>query len=425
MMRGYLKILALLLGCWFTTAAQAVSVSLKCEKYPDPSTRSKLFFPSLSKVLDMKTGRPPGEGIPKTVSDEAMYSKVQLGDDERLIILDRNNQGDEYCSLLYFDRDGDGKFTRKDPPIVADVQPSQYRTTVSFPPLDVRIKVDGKAVPYSFRVEMNYYEGTTASERLYVRLVANCCYSGILRLAGRQFRVLLGDGNVNGRFSDRPKVPDDDPDGEIKDRGDLFFLAPLGTNMDNRHGSMLGDIMVLGTKTYKVSASSANKKLVLTPSSSQMGTMEMPMQVTFMSLYGTKEKKAIVVVAPGKKVKIPKDTYRLLEYRVICNDQQGDLWYLAAEGTKETPKIPVEKETATPTFGQPFIPSADTRQSGSTVRLYFKLLGSAKELVSEVLHLEGNRTKIPLTTGNRPKEASYKIVSTEGRLVSQGTFRYG
>jgi hypothetical protein len=144
-----------------------------------------------------------------------------------------------------------------------------------------------------------------------------------------------------------------------------------------------------------------------------------------MNLYGTKSKKSVVVVAPSNTVKIPRDTYKILEYRVICNDPQGDLWCLAAQGTKDTPTFEVGKEDATAQFGQPFHPQADIRKTSSGVRLSFKLIGSADELVTEVTHLEGNRTKIPLTTGNRPKEASYKIVTPESELVGQGTFRYG
>lgn len=430
----------ILLLC-FAAPTPATEVSLKLEKYPDlkggvPSRQQQQqesFYPYLSKLLAMNSEPPPGSWDLPRVSKDAMYAAFPMGDSEQLLILDRGSGSDSTCNLLFFDRNGDGKLA-KEPPIAGDVESGRYSTVVRFPAIDAKIKVDGKPVGYSFRVEMTYYNRQyypEEADKPYVRLYTNCCFTGVLKLFGKAFRVLLADGDLNGSFNDKPEPPDDRAASRGASRplgGDRIYIAPMDGKMDDRNGSVLGDLMVFRDKTFKVEVKGAQKKLVLTPASKDMGTLKLPMKVTFMSIYGAKEKQSVVIVAPSQKVQIPKDTYRLLEYRVICNDAQGDFWYLAAEGTKDTPSFTVGKEMGAPAFGQPFLPMADAlKGSGSSVRLSFKLLGSAKELVTDVRHIEGKNTKLPLsvTTTGRPREAVYTIVTEKGKVVSQGSFKYG
>jgi len=433
MWKGTLYLTVFVLCFWVGGNVPAITVTLNGEVYPDPAVKSKSFYPRLSKLLDVGKAPPANLEIPQLAGGKKpVLAPFELGDEERLLILAFKYDGDPQPTILHFDRDGDGKYTRKDPPVEGQLISSRYSTVVKFPAITAKIKVSKKTALYSFRVEVTYYEKQYYPDQAgkpYVRVFTNCCFAGNLRMGGRRFRVLLADGNVNGRFNDMPRLPTGESSGPSseQDVGDRIYLAPAGMKMDDRHGSMFGDVMVLGNKTYsaRIGVSSTSRKLSLTPISEAMGTVKMPMQVTFMNLYGIKNKKSVVVVAPSKTVKIPQDTYKILEYRVICNDQQGDLWCLAARGTKETPSFEVGKEDTTPQFGQPFYPQADIAKTSSGVRLSFKVVGSAEELVTEVTHLEGNRTRIPLTSGNRPKEASYKIVTGESELVGQGTFRYG
>jgi hypothetical protein len=53
------------------------------------------------------------------------------------------------------------------------------------------------------------------------------------------------------------------------------------------------------------------------------------------------------------------------------------------------------------------------------------VLGRVNEQVVDVAHVQGNRTKIPLSVGGRPKEAQYRILKADGERVAQGQFEYG
>ena len=61
------------------------------------------------------------------------------------------------------------------------------------------------------------------------------------------------------------------------------------------------------------------------------------------------------------------------------------------------------------------------------VRLSLSFLGGADEVVSEIRHIEGNRTDIPLSSRQSgwPAEPVYQVMKTDGELVAQGTFEYG
>jgi hypothetical protein len=428
---------------FLAAAAPAATVSLRLEKYPDltptgrgaSKTPPNSYYPVMSRLLDVSPSPPAGKWDLPKVPEGSLYAVFPMGDAEQLLILAPETSGDLHCSRLYFDRNGDGKLSRE-APLVGESQSDSYRTTVRFPPVDAKIQADKKPVVYSFRVEVSYFTregGGDDPNKPYVRIYSNCCFSGALKMSGKTFLVVLGDGNVNGRFDDNPAPPDPKSKtaastGAQRMDGDRIYLAPVGMKMDERHGSMLGGIMVFRDKTFKVDLSQASKKLNLTPFTKDLGTLKVPMKVTFMSLYGTTEKTSVVIVAPSEKVKIPKDTYKLLEYRVISNDPQGDVWFLSASGSEETPTCTVGKDIAEPKFGEPFVPTADVSPgSGSSVRLVFKLVGSAGEEVTDVQHLEGNRTKIPMavTSAHRPREATYTIVTETGEVVAQGTFRYG
>jgi hypothetical protein len=437
-------------GIFLPGSAWAASATIKWQKYPDDTdaparsgmpgrtTKEKKdapagFYPALAKRIETKAEKPAGKwDIPAKGLKDPLYAVIRLGDDDRLLILDRKNKGDEECTVLLFDRDGDGKLS-KDSPLAGEItKEGRILTQVAFPAVDARIKVGGKPAVYSFKVLLTYFAKEVMvddSERMYCQVLANCCYAGTLQLFGKRFSVVLGDGDLNGRFDDRPAPPAKDAGkGRETPAGDRIYLAVAGTKMDERNGSMLGDLMAFKDKTFKVGIDTAAKKLNLSPYEKNLGTLKLPMPVTFMSLYGEKEKKSIVVVSPSEKVKIPQDTYKLIEYRVIANDKQGDVWFLSAEGTDETPSICIGTSVASPSFGQPFVPMADVRKStGSKVALVFKVVGVAKELVREVQHIEGTKTKSSLSSvrKDRPKEATFTVATTSGKVEARGSFQYG
>ncbi len=135
---------------------------------------------------------------------------------------------------------------------------------------------------------------------------------------------------------------------------------------------------------------------------------------------------------PDKKIKVPAGKYRLFNYQILKKDKQGDLWRLNATATTESPWVTVAgKGKSVVEFGEPYVPVIEVRVRENTTRasIGFDVEGKAKEFVTDLSHIDGDRTQIPLSEeenlGHRPKEPTYKIVKTDGEVVAQGSFEYG
>ncbi|MCP4640113.1 MAG: hypothetical protein GY851_06760 [bacterium] len=136
---------------------------------------------------------------------------------------------------------------------------------------------------------------------------------------------------------------------------------------------------------------------------------------------------------PGTQITVPAGSYIPAKYRALRNDEQGDLWGLVAYGTGNTPASDLSDSGGTVAFGAPFTPTVDISphhvqrvKAGQMTDLPMNLniRGQAHEQVIDIAHMQGRRTKLPLS-GRRPKEAKYKIVKADGKVVTQGTFEYG
>jgi hypothetical protein len=141
---------------------------------------------------------------------------------------------------------------------------------------------------------------------------------------------------------------------------------------------------------------------------------------------------------PDKEIKVPKGKYRLLKYTALRKDEQGDMWRLSAGATTESPVITVGgKGRSVLIFGEPYTPVVDVTELGGRsllkelrrVFLYFNVEGKGKEFLTDLSHISGTQTRIPLSEkkgrGHRPKEPTYKITKAGGEEVARGSFKYG
>ena len=147
-------------------------------------------------------------------------------------------------------------------------------------------------------------------------------------------------------------------------------------------------------------------------------------------------KHAVMACSSGEKLRIPDGRWRLIQYQVLRKDGEGDLWALSAGSTKATPVLAIGEGTRLP-FGEPytataFVPGYVYQQFAMTGRLEqawieFYLRGASGEVVSDLTHVSGDRTKIPLAANrsDRAKEPTYTIVKTSGQVVAEGSFQYG
>ncbi len=444
MTRGTLKLLmaAAILGFCLTTVALAVEVPLKYKKFPE---KPKSFLPTFEVRLNNLIERPVGDWkMPELISNHPVYAFVKLGDRNQLCVLDCQNASDVFYNRIYFDANGNRDLT-DDPVIDGTLQIGRSKKyySVKLPIVDTTIEVDGKPLPFSFRPvlytsslkPLNKKGFTEESVNRYIRFsfIVNCYYSCKFQIDGRNYRVILNDKNCNGRFDDKFTVRRFDRSPRrfpIRVWGDLFYITS-GEKIDSFAEQISGDWLLVNDRLFEVSINTSENKLTLTPIDKNLATLKLPMKMERISLCTEDGKHFLNMYQPVKEIRIPRGKYRLLSYEVFRKEKKGDLWRLCAEATVESPLISVDgSNKSLLEFGEPYTPIIDIREGLSTlVFLTFNIEGKGKELLTDLSHISGNKTRIRLSkkedSSHRPKEPTYKIRNASGKVVEKGSFEYG
>ncbi|MGD8535946.1 MAG: hypothetical protein PVF66_08865 [Candidatus Aminicenantes bacterium] len=437
-------LLAIFLGFCLTSAAFAIDVPLKYQKHP---AETEDFYPSGSNGFEVTLKKPSGDWkLPALISERPLYAIVKIGDTERLCILDRQKEDSKLYDRIYFDSNGNSNLT-DDPVIDGTVRfgPENRYGMLEFPAIDTKIEVDGKSLPYSFsplvyifnlkQLAKSEFDEKTVSQFVNFIVRLNCSYTGEFQIGNQKYSVILGDSNCNGLFNERFSVfkfkkP---PPGRrrVYSLGDRFYIT-TGGKMDYYDSQILGDLLQVRDKLFKISVSTAEGKMTLTPVTDNLISVQMTADTERLSLYTEDEKHCLMAYLPSKMIKVPAGKYRLYSYQVFKKDKQGDLWRLNATATTESPWVSVEGKGKTVVeLGEPYIPLVEVRvrENRSRVSIGFDIEGKAKEFVTDLSHISGEQTQIALSKeedlGHRPKEPTYKIVKTDGEVVTQGSFRYG
>ncbi len=445
MRRTIPKLLAVFLGLCLAASAFAIDVPLKYQKHP---AESEDFYPSGTNRFAFTLKKPAGDWkLPSLVSEKALYTLVKIGDAERLCVLDIQKEDAKFFDRIYFDSNGNNDLT--DDPVLdgtLDSGTSNLRYTRVFPAVDTKIEVDGKSIPYSF-VPMIY--GYLSLEQLaksefYQRSVSNyvsfgvrlnCSYTGEFKIGNQKYRVILGDSNCNGRFNDRFSVRKfkKPPEGRISvmGQGDRFFIS-TGDKIDSFGSQVCGDLLLVKDKLFKISISTAEGKMTLTPITENLVSLHLPVEVERLSLYTEDENHCLIAFQPGQEIRVPAGKYRLYTYQIFKKDKQGDLWRLNATATTESPWVTLDgKGKPVIELGEPYVPlvGVRVREGRSRASIGFSVEGQGKEFVTDLSHISGEQTQIPLSEeenlGHRPKEPTYKVVKADGEVVTQGSFEYG
>lgn len=444
-MRSYTpKLLAVFLGLCLYVSAFAIDVPLKYQKHPE---KSESYFPSGNVGFGKKLEPPSGEWkFPTFLSEHPLYSTVKFGDTERLCVLDKQKADAKIYDRIYLDSNGNNDLT-DDPPVDGTFRPSSNERIlyVDFPTVDMKIEVDGKSLPYSFRpmiyaymlqqLEKQGFTNESVGRSIQLIFRVNCSYTGEFEIAGQKYRVVLGDSNCNGRFNDMFSVYkfEKPPPGRLRvySLGDYFYLTTRDT-IDFYDSQVCGDMLLVKDKLFKVKISTAEGKMSLIPVTEKLVPLQLGMEAERISLYTEDEKHCLMAFQPGKKIKVPAGKYRLYNYQVFKKDKQGDLWRLNAGATSESPFVTVDgKGKPFIEFGEPYMPLVEVRMRGQTSRasIGFDIEGEGKEFVTDLSHISGDQTQIPLSEeedlGHRPQEPTYKVVKADGEVVAQGSFEYG
>jgi hypothetical protein len=437
---------------FFASTLLAIDVPLEYVKFPD---KPKTYFPTGMARLQYKLDPPPGEWkLPPFVSAHPIYTLAKLGDEEKLLVLDRQKTEDEFYNRIFFDANANRDLT--DDPIIEGKSveiPGRQYNRVQFPSVDTKIKVQGKSLPFSFTPDflgrlVAFDEGKISEELLnrmmFLYLRANCMYQGKFEIDGESYYVCLGDSNCSGLFYEKfalrklgTPFPGRMP---IFSTGDNIRISQE-EEIDIHNWQVCGEWLLVRNRLYEVSFNQAKKKMTLTPVTQDLVPLKLAMQTEHLSLYIEGGEHFLMTYNPDKKIDIPKGKYRLFSYRVQKKDDQGDLWSLSARATSECPWITVDGSADTVLeFGEPYIISAEVPESrvvnvqGSTsarssVFLSFTIMGQGNEDIRDLSHIKGDQTKIPLSKteglAHRPKEPTYTVLTADGKTAAQGSFEYG
>jgi hypothetical protein len=439
----------------FTASAQAVDVPLKFVKFADGATG---LIPASTTSFKLALEPPAREWkFPKWTSEKPLYGLVKIGSAERLLAFDREKGEDKYYNRIYFDSNANKDLT--DDPVVAGKEEldSQGRyCRVKFGGVDTTIEAEGKRLSYSLRPELMvtnlaYYSENHLDSKILPRYVnctlrSNCAYAGEFNIDGRTYSVTFTDTNGNGSFDDTfeiRKLP-------ISRRlaaaaqGDSFYISRDG-KPEAIDRLVYGDWLVIGDKLFRVSVSPAKGTMILTPVKENLVPLKLAMTPERLSISTEDGKNCIMMFEPAQTIMIPPGRYRLFNYELFREDEQGDLWRLCANATTETPYFTAgQSGGALLEFGEPYasvitvanvlqgitvISQGQTKKLSPRVPLVFNIEGTGREFVNDLSHIRGDKTKIALSQeknlGHRPAEPSYEITRANGEVVTKGFFEYG
>lgn len=441
---GWVSTLTVIL---LAAGAMALDVPLR---YVEKSQWKEGYFPSGGEGVENKSAEaPPGDwNLPELVSDQPVYALVKMGDEDRLMILDRKNKDDAQYSRIYFDANGNGNLT-DDPPVDKSKKNDRSYLT-AFDDIVTNVTIDGKALAFRFTPQIyNAYsrrrrvrgadtQPSQEVQNIQLRLETACAWVGRIELDGVAYRVALKDAGVNGRFSDRFDRIKYWDKGRRKmgwPGGDRFYMT-TNKKLHFTDEYVLGDYLCVGERLFRVDIRLAESKMVLTPVTEGTTPVKLSMSPRRLSLHTEDKAHCLMAVNPGERIRIPQGRWRLLHYDLEQTDKWGDKWFIAGNASDRTPVFEVTGDrTVKLAFGEPFVSYVDFSQrdveqvgkGSSNIQLQFMIRGAAEEFVQQLERKSGKKTKIAMSSKNNslPKEPKYRIVKDDGELVEQGQFEYG
>jgi hypothetical protein len=432
------------LAAGLSPGAFGLDVPLKYEKAP--ADRS-VFFPYGYGYVQVTAKKPDGDWkLPALVTDKPLYAVLNFGDRNHLLVLDMKKAGDKFYSRLYLDCNGNGDLT-DDTPIDGAVQeqgsaPGGGYFMAEFPAVDLTIMVDGARLPYCLQPrlfgQMTGGSPPQGGPAVSLNYMVSCMYSGAFAVGGGRYTFMLSDMYGNGRFTDRVKIVKPQAlfgSTRVVPEGDLIYLTD-GRAQDSLNGQPLGDLLQVGDTLFEVAIDIAKGKMTLTEIKNDLSPLKLSAKPERLSLYTEDGGRCLMSYKPsGDVIMLPAGSYKLLAYQMFRKDEHGDLWRLNAGGTNESPAVAVAPNSgAVLLFGEPYmpvvtLPPITQRAPVGNMSLMFNIEGAGKELLSDLRHIEGAQTTIPLskTKGREylPKEPAYTIVKADGEIVARGSFEYG
>lgn len=426
----------LLLSALVCAAGWAIDVPLEYERYPE---EQHAFQPHGFCFAAAEANAPDNATLPEFKSEQPLFAYVDLGNAKRLIVFDGDGTSQQY-TRVFVDRDADGDLAEEAAVECQGNGDANY-FYVQSKPVDLVLAINGKDTPYACSFTANGWKGNPDEKqfkpenmRIYIRPM--CCLHGSLDLNGARYTLYLGDGNANGVFGDATTIqlPEkaDEELRQVGSTGDHYYFTKE-VEVTYTDAAPAARFVNIENLVYEASVDTAGRLMTLTPVTDGLVTAKLSMDVDVLSLVPAGEGDGVVLVNPEKNALVPKGAYRVAMYKASRTDEQGDTWTLSASVSTKGESVDVSKNTKI-VFGEPFVPTVtvpgyvrQNMQMGQReAQLNFSIVGAGNELVTDLSHSKGTRTKIALDdSGTRPKKPQYKIVTNEGETVASGSFEYG
>ncbi len=414
-------------------AAGALDVEIA---YRTRSDSQQGFFPYGHQSAPLSYDPPKGEWkLPDTLTGKPLYGAIEFGDRTHLMVLDRENESDDFYTRLRFDGNGNRDVT-DDPVHTAQSRQSDRNRFLNVERIAATVMLQGKELPYLFGVQFHAYNQNADSE-LDLRYVnfyisSHSAYRGTFTLDGAAYDVWLGDGNANGRFDDVFKPLPNRTEGPIYGMADSLFLARANEEVGYSHSQSLGRHLVIGKHVFESEIDIPGGVMRLTPVDGPHATLSFPAELVSLQVYQPDTNAVVTILPEGKSAPVPPGAYRLLRYRLQGEDAGDALWEVVSAGSVDGPLVQaVAGAPGKIPLGEPFAPKVTVQYYGvrnnkPQARLEFRVNGSGNEIVSDLRVVNGkSKVKLSSSDSNRPAEPTYRIVNTEGEVVASGRFEYG
>ncbi len=358
---------------------------------------------------------------------------------------------------LYFDVNHNGDLT--DDPVVEAMSvqslSAQYLHCI-FPEVSVKIDLDGVQMDYAFKMTVYSY---ASSQYSYANasLSAATYREGRMTIDGKDYRLVVVDGNSNGRYDDQSAIDKNvrGADGAVYPRiGDMLYILDAAggiSGMGNPYDPSSNEVshyvakqIGLGGRFFDLKITPAGDQLTLEPSSIPFGYVVNANQGYRAIVYGEQGFLRIVGDESGK-APLPAGEWRLASYtieRTVHEEpaekkvEQSSLFdalrqlvggtgsasrslpsLVSARGTQDSPAVRVTAgQTVEMPFGEPYRPVVTLGgppQDGHAW-LGLSLVGQGGEVCSNMI-----------VNGTRPAKPKLTISTEAGEVVQTGNFEYG
>ncbi|MBN2022019.1 MAG: hypothetical protein JW809_04430 [Pirellulales bacterium] len=375
------------------------------------------------------------------------------------LVFDQNRNGDltddPVVEMIKEEEGEDGSSKRARYRIFYDVwRPS---TPDAFPRIDLPINVDGMTIDYAFVVSQSSgWRGDTT-----VELRAAVYADGELTVDGRRRRVVVVDGNSNGRFDDAPRVLPPDADNEdpraaaqIAPGDVLYVLDPRrkhvnGDLPDGSDGAPacryhVGPVIFRDGRFFDLTVLPAGDRLSLAPSTAPVGHV-LSAHRGYRGLVAGPQGVLPIIGDIEGKAPLPEGEWKLLNYTIepdraadagrrfqssrslalaigravlpgLVKDDNERTVAMADVPARVAPvKVAAGHRVPLP-FGPPYLPvvKVSSPLEDGEVTLELELVGTAGELCEYLL-----------VEGDRPGQPKFTITAEDGKVVKTGQFEYG